>query len=254
MPPAARLGPPLAAGQPPIAVLVDFDGTIARGDVTAAVMRANLAPGRALPWDEGSRLTWPDMMREAADRFPVEPGRLLAAAARIPLDRSFPRLAACASSAGVVMEVVSDGFGFFIAPALERLDAGWVPIASGDTQFGPARTRVEFPHGNPDCAACGTCKRNRVLAHQAAGRRVVFVGDGESDRYAAGYADVVFAKDGLVGICEANGLVYRAWTTFDDVTAWLAEQLAAFTADPASAPGPVVRSLFCGPEVWGPQP
>jgi 2-hydroxy-3-keto-5-methylthiopentenyl-1-phosphate phosphatase len=243
---------PRAPGQPPIAVLVDFDGTIARGDVTAAVMRANLPPGRSLPWEEGSSLTWPDMMREAADRFPAEPARLLAAAARIPLDQTFTRLAACASSAGVAMEVVSDGFGFFIGPALERLGAGWVPIASGDTRFGPARSRVEFPFGNPGCRVCGTCKRNRVLAHQAAGRRVAFVGDGESDRYAAGYADIVFAKDGLVDICEENGLTHMPWRTFDDVTAWLEAQVAAFAADPPSLPSPVVRPLFCGPEVWGP--
>jgi 2-hydroxy-3-keto-5-methylthiopentenyl-1-phosphate phosphatase len=241
-------------GQPPIAVLVDFDGTIARGDVTAAVMRANLAPGRALPWDEGSRLTWPDMMRQAADRFPAEPARLLAAAARVPLDATFTALAARASAAGVAMEVVSDGFGFFIGSALERLGADWVPIASGDTRFGPARTRIEFPFGNPACSVCGTCKRSRVLAHQTAGRRVVFVGDGESDRYAAGYADVVFAKDGLVGICETSGIAYRPWASFDEVTAWLAGELAAFTADATSLPGPAVRPLFCGPEVWGPTP
>ena len=81
---------------------------------------------------------------------------------------------------------------------------------------------------------------------------MVFVGDGESDRYAAGYADVVFAKDGLVEICRESGLAHLPWTTFDDVRAWLDEQLAAFSADPASLPGPLVRPLFCGPEAWGP--
>ena len=250
---AASLVPPVLPDQAPIALLVDFDGTIAHGDVTAAVMRANLAPGRALPWDEGSRLTWPDMMRQAADRFPAEPARLLAVAARVPLDATFTALAARASAAGVAVEVVSDGFGFFIEPALRRLDAAWVPIASGDTRFGPARTRIEFPHGNPDCPVCGTCKRNRVLAHQAAGRRVAFVGDGESDRYAAGYADVVFAKDGLVAICEASGIAFRPWGTFSDVTAWLDDELARFASDPSSVPGPVVKPLFCGPEVQSPQ-
>jgi len=250
---ANRTVPPLVTGRPPIAVLVDFDGTLARGDVTAAVMRANLAPGRAMPWEEGSRLSWPDMMREAADRFPAEPDRLLATAASVPLDRTFAPFAGRALAAGVAMEVVSDGFGFFIEPALERLDAAWVPVASGDTRFGPARSRVEFPHGNPDCPVCGTCKRNRVLAHQAAGRRVAFVGDGESDRYAAGYADVVFAKDGLVEICEAGGLAYLPWRTFDDVSAWLDAELAVFAADPSSLAGPVVKPFFCGLEVSGPR-
>jgi 2-hydroxy-3-keto-5-methylthiopentenyl-1-phosphate phosphatase len=242
--------PPLEPGQPPLALLVDFDGTIARGDVTAAVMRATLPPGRGLPWDEGSNSTWPDMMREAASRFPLDPSRLLEAAAAVPLDGTFSPLVALAHDAGVAVEVVSDGFGFFIESALRRLDAAWVPVASGDTRFGPERTRVAFPHGNPACGVCGTCKRNRVLAHQAAGRRVAFVGDGESDRYAAGYADVVFAKDGLVDICRESGRAYRPWASFDDVRAWLNEQLAAFLVDPGSLAGPVARPLFCGPEVW----
>lgn len=244
--------PPLEPGQPRLALLVDFDGTIALGDVTAEVMRANLPAGRGLPWDEGSDATWPDMMREAASRFPLDASRLLEAAAAVPLDQTFAPLARLARDGGVAMEVVSDGFGFFIEPALARLDAAWVPVASGDTMFGPERTRVSFPYGNPACGVCGTCKRNRVLAHQAGGRRVVFVGDGESDRYAAGYADVVFAKDGLVEICRESGLAHLPWTTFDDVRAWLDEQLASFSADPASLPGPLVRPLFCGPEAWGP--
>ncbi len=91
-----------------------------------------------------------------------------------------------------------------------------------------------------------------MLAHQAAGRAVAFVGDGESDRYAAGYADVVFAKDGLVAICREGGFAHRLWSTFDDVSRWLVEQLAAFAADPAALPGPVPRPPFCGPEAWGP--
>jgi 2-hydroxy-3-keto-5-methylthiopentenyl-1-phosphate phosphatase len=244
--------PPLEPHQPRIALLVDFDGTIALGDVTAAVMLASLPAGRGLPWDEGSQSTWPDMMREAAGRFPSDPARLLGAAAAVPLDRTFAPLAALARTSGVAMEVVSDGFGFFIEPALRALDAAWVPIASGDTTFGPDRARVAFPYGHPACGVCGTCKRNRVLAHQGAGRLVAFVGDGESDRYAAGYADVVFAKDGLVDICRESGLAYRPWTTFDDVRAWLVEQLASFAADPASLPGPLARPLFCGPEAWGP--
>jgi 2-hydroxy-3-keto-5-methylthiopentenyl-1-phosphate phosphatase len=249
---ASRLPPSRQPGEPPIAVLVDFDGTIASGDVTAAVMRAGLPAGRRLPWQEGSSLPWPDMMREAASRFPADPAPLLAAAGAVPLDRSFAALAASARDGVVAMEVVSDGFGFFIEPALRSLDASWVPIASGDTRFGPGAPRVEFPHGNPDCGVCGTCKRNRVLAHQATGRRVAFVGDGESDRYAAGYADVVFAKDGLVAICREGGLAYRSWSTFDDVRGWLVEQLEAFAADPAALPGPTRRPMFCGPEAWGP--
>ena len=99
---------------------------------------------------------------------------------------------------------------------------------------------------------CGTCKRQRVLDHQAAGRAVVFIGDGESDRYAAGYADVIFAKRALVPICLANGWPYERWTEFAEIHAWLNERLDAWRRDPAGAfPAPAAHPFFCGPEVWG---
>ena len=91
-----------------------------------------------------------------------------------------------------------------------------------------------------------------MLAHQSAGRAVVFIGDGPSDRYAAGYSDVVFAKDSLEQICLAEGWEYVRWSAFAEIDAWLRETLAAFDADPGSLAGPQHRPLFCGAEVWGP--
>ena len=111
---------------------------------------------------------------------------------------------------------------------------------------------MAFPNGNPECFLCGTCKRNRVLAHQAAGRRVVFIGDGESDRYAAGYADVVFAKQSLETFMRERGWPFERWTAFSEIHRWLDGELASFAVDPSSLPGPVPRPPFCGAEVWGP--
>ena len=73
---------------------------------------------------------------------------------------------------------------------------------------------MSFPNGNPDCLVCGTCKRQRVLAHQAAGRIVVFIGDGESDRYAAAYSDVIFAKRDLIALCRSEGWAFQPWHDF----------------------------------------
>ena len=116
------------------------------------------------------------------------------------------------------------------------------------------RASIEFPNGHPSCHVCGTCKRERVLAHQAAGRQVVFIGDGESDRYAAGYSDIVFAKRALVRICVEAGWPFHRWTEFSEIDAWLAETIEAWRADPSTiAPPPAgpPRGYFCGPEVWG---
>ena len=246
--------PPLLAGQPPIAILADYDGTIARTDVSDTL----LSPFIDGDWDAnrvaydpaviGSRrrLTWEVSLLRG------DPSGLGAEAAAQPHDPDFPAFAERARAAGIPVEVVSDGYGFFIPAALSSMGVGWVPVVTATTTFAAGRARIEFPNGDPRCFVCGTCKRNRVLAHQAAGRRVAFIGDGVSDRYAAGYADVVFAKDSLVEHCRERGWPFTEWTSFAEVRVWLDAQLTAFAADPLSLPGPERRAPFCGAEVWGP--
>ena len=187
----------------------------------------------------------------------ADPADLLATAAAQPHDPGFVPFVRRARAAGIPVEVVSDGFGFFIGPALESLGVGDLPVITARTIFEGRRARIEYPNGHPDCLVCGTCKRQRVLAHRAAGRRVVFIGDGESDRYAAGYSDIVFAKRSLVRICVEAGWPFQRWTEFAEIEAWLAEALDGWRRDSATLVrvGPGERppnGFFCGPEVWGP--
>lgn len=256
--PAPAPVPPLEPGSPPLAFLVDYDGTIAQTDVSDALMAAFVTAdweSRVAEYDAGltgSRA----LMAWEVGLITADPADLRATAAAQPHDLSFVGFVAACREAGIPVEVVSDGFGFFIAPALAALGVGDVPVVTADTRFGPdGRPTIAFPNGHPSCFVCGTCKRNRVLAYQATGRRVVFIGDGESDRYAAGYADVVFAKHALLEICLRRGWPFERWTRFGEITRWLEARLAAWRADPADPAGmppPVVRAPFCGPEVWGP--
>jgi HAD superfamily phosphoserine phosphatase-like hydrolase len=245
--------PPLLPGEPPVAVLVDYDGTVALTDVSDSVM-AEHVPGiwevEAAAYDAG-RMGSRRLMEIEMALVDAPGPELLATAAAQPHDSGFVPFVRRAQEAGVPVEIVSDGFGFFIDPALEALGVGELPVITARTTFEGRRASIAFPNGHPSCFVCGTCKRNRVLAHQAAGRAVVFIGDGESDRYAAGYSDVVWAKRSLIPICLEAGWDFRRWTAFREIDAWLGELLAAWQADPASLPGPRTRPFFCGPEVWG---
>jgi 2-hydroxy-3-keto-5-methylthiopentenyl-1-phosphate phosphatase len=247
--------PPLEEGQPPLAILVDYDGTIALTDVGDTLM----AELKTADWEAatarydagliGSR----GLMEWEVGLWEPDPEAMATLAAAQPHDLGFVPLVERAQDAGIPVEVVSDGFGFFIPPALERLGIRDVPVISAATTFdGRGRASITFPNGHPDCLVCGTCKRNRVLAHQAAGRAVVFIGDGESDRYAAGYSTVVFAKRSLVQICLDAGWPFQRWTEFSEIDRWLEDTIAAWRSDPSSLPGPAARPFFCGPEMWGP--
>ena len=214
---------PLGPGEAPLALLVDYDGTIALTDVGDTVM-AEHVPG---DWEEMAALY--DAGRMGSRRLmevemglvdaPDDGAAMLATAAAQPHDPGFAPFVRRAREAGIPVEIVSDGFGFYIPPALAMLGLEDLPVTTNRTIFSDGGARIDFPNGHPACFICGTCKRARVLAHQAAGRAVVFIGDGESDRYAAGHADVIFAKRALVPICLANGWPFHRWTDFAEIDA-----------------------------------
>jgi 2-hydroxy-3-keto-5-methylthiopentenyl-1-phosphate phosphatase len=189
-----------------------------------------------------------DELTAFLDLLPRERAPLVATAERQDHDESFVACAELARRLGVAIEVVSDGFGFYVAPALERLGVPDIPIATSAMTWDGAGPRLDFPCGHPACFVCGTCKRERVLGYQARGFHVAFVGDGVSDRYAAAHADTVFAKDHLAIVCDREGIPFLPWTTFVDVTTWLTE----LAVDPARLVPPRSRPYVCGPEVWGP--
>lgn len=246
--------PPLLPGDPPLAVLIDYDGTISSVDVSELLL-ARFFTGDwhadDIEYTQG-RIGSRTFFRLQTPTFRGRSEDAAALAGAQPQDPAFAGFVRRAGELHVPVEVVSDGLGFFIAPALERLGVPNVPIATSHTTFHDGRIEMAFPHGNPDCLVCGTCKRQRVFAHQAAGRAVVFVGDGESDRYAAAYSDVIFAKRDLVALCRSQGWQFSPWGDFADVQSWLDSTVAAWRSDPSSLPIHTPRPFICGPELWGP--
>ena len=246
--------PPLQPGLLPLAIVVDYDGTIARTDVSDQILLRFIGQQYSVDdadWSAGivgSRTLYTRQVK----LIPGDAAEVMAVADAQPLDPTFAPFVSRANELGVPVEVVSDGFGFYIEPTLARLGVPKIPVISPRTTFDGRRATIGFPFGHPECLVCGTCKRERVRAHRAAGRSVAIVGDGFSDRYAASLADVTFAKGRLVDLCRAEGWAFTAWSDFTDLQAWLELTAAAWRADPASLPRQTDRPFICGPEVWGP--
>jgi len=255
--------PSLPSVGAPVSVLVDYDGTVSRQDVGSLLLERHV-PDQALvramerAYEDGligSRdLTCWDM-----EVLPRDAALLRREAAGIPQDETFPMFVRSVRATGALVEIVSDGLGFYVSSNLARLDpalAG-LPVATNANRVdGP--DGVSFPYGHPACFVCGTCKRERVRLHGAGGRAVVFVGDGTSDRYAAHHADVVFAKDALLAWGQDTGRHFLAWDRFSEIEAWLMAalrdgRLPATHADLSAwraVHRPEVPGFICGPEAW----
>ena len=261
----------------PVAFLCDYDGTIALTDISDTILERHATDAQWEARDDeylqglrGSR----DLLEWDATLLPDHEPLLSATAMEQRLDPAFRDFVDVARRWGAVVEVVSDGFGWYIPATFERLGVGDVPVATARTTFGTGtgHPAISFPSGHPACFVCGTCKRERVREQHRLGNVVVFVGDGMSDRYGAAHAELIFAKHRLAELCDIEGWPYRPWTSFAEIATWAddafasgvlprdAEELDAARSGLVAArwPGesvavhPEERHFVCGPEVWGP--
>ena len=259
----APLVPEFSKEGAPVSFLVDYDGTISRFDVGDALMARfvedkSILAEKDLAYYEG-RVGSRELMLWDLSVLPQDAEALRDASGSLPHDETFATFVEACRRWRAEIEVVSDGFGFHVEPNLARLGLADLPVATNETRLDGGEPRMSFPYGHPRCFVCGTCKRERVRVHQSARGAVVYVGDGTSDRYAAAYADVVFAKDELARLCAAEGWSCLAWESFADVTDWLESAFSDGRLPRAEAEfpdwrgqyGAAPRPFICGPEVWG---
>jgi HAD superfamily phosphoserine phosphatase-like hydrolase len=217
-------------GGRPRAVLLDFDGTASVCDVGATFLGrfARDDSWRVIDDDYetgriGSRAAYRIAARlltgtpEDWSRFAREIGRL---------DPGLGPLVALAVERGWLLEILSDGLGFYIR---ELLEAGGLRLPVRSNELAPGapgegRPAVTTPFVNPRCGRCGTCKTERVESLVRGGFQVVYVGDGYSDLCAAPRAHVLFAKDVLARHCEERGIPFAPFESLHDVARALARR------------------------------
>jgi len=201
------------------AILVDFDGTACLHDVAEHLLERFADPSW-LSYDEaeirgeiGSRTA---ITAEAAMVEGSTEELLRYAIDHCPVDPTFGPFVAWTRERRVPVTVVSDGFGLYIEPLLQAAGIDGVAVLTNSWNGSRGLSPISFVNGHTECVGCGTCK---MLAVQRARDKgpVVFIGEGQSDRYGALYSDLVFAKDALVEICRTDGVPFVPWNDFDDV-------------------------------------
>jgi len=237
---------------PAAIVFLDFDGTITHRDATDAILDAFAEP-RWLQIEDawvsgrigsreclGAQMALVTAAREQIDRLLDE----------IDVDPGFATLLDVCAAGQVPVHILSDGFDYCIRRILGRPDRNLIArlagleIVSSSLQPAAGRWRATFAHPPEPCAhGCATCKPAAMERLNAAGAVSVFVGDGMSDRYAASYADVVFAKDKLAAYCEGASIPYTPYDTLAAVAGGIERLLKAGPLLPRSLSGKVFPAV-----------
>lgn len=209
----------------PWAVVCDFDGTATTEDIGDQVVLRFASDGHYEAQEalyQTGAIPFSGLLTRIFEGITAGPDEVAEYAREVAVFRGgFERFVEACRAGGRPFVVCSAGLDAYIEPVLERLPPplrGHVGVVSNRARFDGRRLRVAF-HEVGDCGFCGTCKANVVRNLQADGYRVLFCGDGTSDRHGADAADAVFARAGgsLVRYCAERAIPHQVFQTFDEV-------------------------------------
>lgn len=203
-----------------IAVLCDFDGTVAQDDVgdllfeTFATAEARDAVDE---WTRGKISSRQCLEREAAAArcCPTTLKNFLSGRRLDPYFKDFHDFA---QKRGIEVVVLSDGLDFYIEQMLIRNGLGGIEFFANRLRIDGETLHVEFPwHDMLECTECGCCKTYHLMRYKEDGYFVVYVGNGLSDRCPCESADLVLAKGELLEHCRAKKIGAVEFKNFRDV-------------------------------------
>ena len=114
--------------------------------------------------------------------------------------------------------VVSDGVDYFIKEIFQKNNIDNIQVISNHGEFINNQFILSFPNQNKNCKnKSGTCKCLIVNNLKEKYKKIVYIGDGQSDFCVADKADIVFAKSSLLNYCKKNNIKHREFTSFRDI-------------------------------------
>ena len=212
-------------------VACDFDGTITVRDTLHVIVETFGARG---VWDEleprlrSGEMTVEQAMQQQFRAVRATPEQVAEAVlAHAPLRPGFAEWVAWLRDGGHRLVVVSAGFRSVIDLVLGGAGLGHLEVVSNEARFSADGCELVWGDRGEVCPLCGRrCKRH-ALRRRLSGERLVYLGDGISDRCAARMADVVFARAGLADDLAAQGLPFLPLEDFHQVRRDMASLIPA---------------------------
>lgn len=200
---------------------IDFDGTITKKDVCAAMVEAFADDGwREINerW-ERKEISTEQCANMTFNLFRADINDLKRLMDTMEIDEYFKDFLALCRERGHGVYVLSDGYDICIEAVFKKYQIE-VPYYANRMVY-DGSFKIECPGTNPACGICGNCKTGLMKELNAEGNTVVYVGDGYSDTCPAAKADVVFAKSDLYRYCKDNGISARHFNDFKDIISYI---------------------------------
>ncbi len=202
---------------------LDFDGTISLEDTCYLMIEKFCRPGwQELneQWERGELGTI-ECARCTFELFDASRDELLQFCRQLPIDPDFPDFVARAEQRGDKIYILSDGYDLNIKTILQQNNLDQIPFYANRLHYSDGKFDITSPYHNYECGQCGTCKKSLLEQLREKEVQIVYVGDGTSDKCAAQFADIVFAKQELLRYCQAKGRQAIGFKSFKDIIQWL---------------------------------
>jgi 2,3-diketo-5-methylthio-1-phosphopentane phosphatase len=200
-------------------VLVDFDGTITQDDVGALLFdtfsKKESAKIVAL-WLKGE-INSKECLEGLCELVRITRSQLKKFVLSRKIDGEFSAFVDLCKRERSRLVILSDGLDFYIKLILEKFGLEKLPFYSNVLRFEDSRLKPEFPYFDRGCGSCGNCKMYHLKNLRGTRQKVVYIGDGLSDRCAMREADLVFAKNDLRKFCVLEGIEHYPFRDFGDV-------------------------------------
>ena len=202
-------------------IACDFDGTITERDTLHLIVERF---GERGLWDaivprlRAGELTVQQAMQLEFDSVRATRDEVVGMVlSEARLRAGFRELVDWSAARGHQLVVLSSGFRTVIDPLLAHWGFTGLDVEGNDARFTRRGCTLLWADRGGRCELCGRpCKRHDLRA-RAGSRRVVYVGDGISDRCVSRIADLVFARADLASHLAEQGVPFLPFEDFIEV-------------------------------------
>jgi 2-hydroxy-3-keto-5-methylthiopentenyl-1-phosphate phosphatase len=206
----------------PLVLVIDFDGTVTDKDIGDELCE-RFAPPEWKAIDDAwvrNEITLPEAQRRMWALCRAERAEAIEHARAVGHRR--PGLAGLLSAVnrlGGEVWLASGGFDFYVEALLGEEGSAFARRYYNGTRFADGGVEVSFPHTELHCDRCAVCKGKVCDLARTVADRVIFVGDGSSDRCVVGHCDEIFAVRGgiLDRHCASVGAAATRFSSLDEV-------------------------------------